>query len=399
FLLLSLEKRKNQKGHPGRQNEKTFKKYRKKLQKWAELNPENHNGKYLLIEALDRSVNNQQQNAAKLYDEAIEHAKEKHNLLLEALGNYLAADYYSANKKIAGIYARDACRLFNEWGSEKTANRIGMLFEINDDFAVSETAVAGTAGEIPDNTGPERETSFEQRLQGCQKELEKMELEAAYQYFLKTVCTEAGADCGAILLEEEDQVKLKYMWQDGKEGFRYPAGIDMEQVEHLPKKVLRYASRTYEEVIIETRPAEGIFAGDDYIRDREGISIICLPLKYKDIFAGLIYLESKINHCFDYEIVGYIKRLSFYLVARQVLEREPEKSGKVFTNDTVNDQLTDREAEVLYYMAEAMSNKKIGEKLHISSSTVKTHTKSIYGKLEVSSRVQAVIKAKALKLV
>jgi len=71
----------------------------------------------------------------------------------------------------------------------------------------------------------------------------------------------------------------------------------------------------------------------------------------------------------------------------------------VFVKETVKDQLTERETEVLYYMAAGMTNKEIGKKLHISASTVKTHTINLYGKLEVSSRIQAVTKAKALRLI
>ncbi|NMA14663.1 MAG: hypothetical protein GX930_05430, partial [Clostridia bacterium] len=54
----------------------------------------------------------------------------------------------------------------------------------------------------------------------------------------------------------------------------------------LPKKVIRYVGRTYEEVIIEAKPVEGPFAGDDYIKNRSSISIICLPLKYNDILPA-----------------------------------------------------------------------------------------------------------------
>ncbi|HHY59940.1 MAG TPA: hypothetical protein GX504_04920 [Clostridia bacterium] len=49
-------------------------------------------------------------------------------------------------------------------------------------------------------------------------------------------------------------------------------------------------------------------------------------------------------------------------------------------------------------MAAGLSNKEIGEKLHISSTTVKTHALNLYGKLEVNTRVQAVIKARELNL-
>jgi NarL family two-component system response regulator LiaR len=52
--------------------------------------------------------------------------------------------------------------------------------------------------------------------------------------------------------------------------------------------------------------------------------------------------------------------------------------------------LTDREREVLALMIEGLNNREIGEKLVISSSTVKNHVSSILSKLETTSRTQAV---------
>ncbi|MDO9536538.1 MAG: LuxR C-terminal-related transcriptional regulator [Bacillota bacterium] len=239
----------------------------------------------------------------------------------------------------------------------------------------------------------------EERLKDRQKELEALDLEAAFIYFPDTICQEAKADFGAILLENNEQIKLEYARKDGQAAIKYPVGIDSEQVEHLPKKLLRYASRTYEKVIIEAKPTEGPFASDDHIRSRASVSIICLPLKYNHIFAGLIYLESQNNHQFNPMLVEYIQNLSFYLIAKQAMEKEPPFNSEPFINQTVKDQLTERETEVLSYMAEGLSNNKISEKLNISSGTVKTHTLNLYRKLEVNNRVQAVTRGKALDLV
>jgi len=152
-------------------------------------------------------------------------------------------------------------------------------------------------------------------------------------------------------------------------------------------------------VIINAKPTEGFFANDDYIKNRTAVSILCLPLKYNNIFAGLIYLESQNNHQFSPMTVEYIKSLSFYLIAKQALEKGEEGKSKVFAGDMVYEELTERETEVLHHMAEGMSNKEIGEKLNISSSTVKTHTLNLYRKLGVTSRVQAVTKGQKLGLV
>ena len=56
-------------------------------------------------------------------------------------------------------------------------------------------------------------------------------------------------------------------------------------------------------------------------------------------------------------------------------------------------QLTDREVEVLRLLASGLSNSKIGETLFISATTAKFHVSNIMRKLEVSRRAEAVYAA------
>ena len=62
------------------------------------------------------------------------------------------------------------------------------------------------------------------------------------------------------------------------------------------------------------------------------------------------------------------------------------------------DPISERELEVLQLIAAGLSNREIAEKLYISLNTVKTHTKNINSKLDVSSRLKAVARAKELGL-
>jgi len=59
-------------------------------------------------------------------------------------------------------------------------------------------------------------------------------------------------------------------------------------------------------------------------------------------------------------------------------------------------ELTERELEVLRYLADGLPKREIGEALFLSFNTIHSHTKSIYQKLRVSSRQAAVERAREL---
>ncbi|MES2132143.1 MAG: LuxR C-terminal-related transcriptional regulator [Bacteroidota bacterium] len=61
--------------------------------------------------------------------------------------------------------------------------------------------------------------------------------------------------------------------------------------------------------------------------------------------------------------------------------------------------LSKRELDVLNVMARGLSNEEIAGKLFVSLNTVKTHSSSIYLKLDVKRRTQAIEKAKRLNII
>lgn len=56
-------------------------------------------------------------------------------------------------------------------------------------------------------------------------------------------------------------------------------------------------------------------------------------------------------------------------------------------------ELTEREREVLSLVAEGLTNREIGERVHLAEKTVKNHMTNILGKLHVRSRVEAALLA------
>jgi DNA-binding NarL/FixJ family response regulator len=58
--------------------------------------------------------------------------------------------------------------------------------------------------------------------------------------------------------------------------------------------------------------------------------------------------------------------------------------------------LSERELEVLQWLASGVPNREIGRRLYITENTVKRHVYNIFGKLNVRNRTQAALQARKL---
>ena len=89
------------------------------------------------------------------------------------------------------------------------------------------------------------------------------------------------------------------------------------------------------------------------------------------------------------------------LLARMeaVLRRTQIYSPKTKSVNTSLEPLTSKEKEVLKLAAMGNSNKDIADKMYVKEVTVKTHLNSIFKKLKVSNRTQAVLLAMQTEIV
>ena len=58
-----------------------------------------------------------------------------------------------------------------------------------------------------------------------------------------------------------------------------------------------------------------------------------------------------------------------------------------------NKKLTARELQVMYYVAEGLNNREVAERMYLSVHTIKAHLESIYSKLSVHNKIQALVYA------
>jgi len=92
----------------------------------------------------------------------------------------------------------------------------------------------------------------------------------------------------------------------------------------------------------------------------------------------------------DWAAADVVKAVRMVGIGMEVFEPSVEPDGPA---------LSEREREVLTEIATGATNREIGERLYLSPHTVKEHTSSIYRKLDVRNRAEAVKDAQRLGLI
>ena len=72
------------------------------------------------------------------------------------------------------------------------------------------------------------------------------------------------------------------------------------------------------------------------------------------------------------------------------------RPGKYFLLHPLIEPLSPRELEVLQLINQGLSNQEIADRLFLALSTVKGYTRTIFDKLQVERRTEAVARARAL---
>ncbi|MFN3477697.1 MAG: LuxR C-terminal-related transcriptional regulator, partial [Candidatus Methylomirabilales bacterium] len=122
------------------------------------------------------------------------------------------------------------------------------------------------------------------------------------------------------------------------------------------------------------------------------VSHLVVPFKRSDRFA-LVHIFRDVSR--RKEIEQFVQEFSSSLT--KLSESRRSDSSQRLSSDPVK-SLTPRELQVLKLMAEGFGTKAIAEKLLISPSTVGNHIQSIFSRLRVHSRLEAVALAFRLRL-
>lgn len=110
--------------------------------------------------------------------------------------------------------------------------------------------------------------------------------------FLDMALKSAGADKGCLVLEKAGRLFVEVSGEAGLETVVKP--VPLENSDKISAAVARYVARTREMVVLNDGEEAGIFSGDKYIMQYRPQSIVCLPVLFQGLPAGVLYLENSL---------------------------------------------------------------------------------------------------------
>ncbi|MDF1740594.1 MAG: response regulator transcription factor [Verrucomicrobiales bacterium] len=136
------------------------------------------------------------------------------------------------------------------------------------------------------------------------------------------------------------------------------------------------------------------------LRDMSGIEVAAELKGFRILMLSSFMQEEDVRRAFEAGILGYmskdknsdelLKAIREVGAGRQYL---PPEISLLLAKSEWSAHLTDRELEILQWIARGKANKEIGTELTLSENTVKNHVKSILSKLNAKDRTHAVTEA------
>jgi PAS domain S-box-containing protein len=258
------------------------------LREWVESCRETFHDKYTLVLAELARIEGRELDSMRLYEEAIQAARNYGFVQNEAIGNELAARFYFDRRygTIAETYLRNARYCYLRWGALGKIEQLNERYpKIEEQASVRPTTTIGTSVEQLD-------------LGTVMKASHAVSGEIVLEKLIKTLMVialeHAGAERGFLILSHGEELRIAAEAGTGRE----EAEVHLQQapirLSDLPDSLLRSVVRTQESVILDDATLQNLFSEDQYFRQQRVRSVLCLPLVKQAKLMGLLYLENNL---------------------------------------------------------------------------------------------------------
>jgi PAS domain S-box-containing protein len=266
--------------------------HREQLSEWAEIYPPTFSDKHFLVSAELARIEGRDADAMRLYENAIQSAREHGFVQNEGLAHEVAARFFAARgiEAIFLMYLRNARNCYERWGAfgkVKQLNERHPLLRV-DQLPASATATIGSSV---------RQLDAETVVKASQALSSEIVLPKLIEKLMRIALEHAGAERGLLILLRGSEARIEAEATTGQ-------GIPKVSVRHklitsldLPQSALQYVIRTRERVVLDDASVRNLYSNDEYLRLTRARSVLFLPIVKQTELIGALYLENNLTPC------------------------------------------------------------------------------------------------------
>ncbi len=293
-------------GDERRQHFEALVAHHKQIAVWAEHNPVTFENRAAIVGAEIARLEGRVLDAQDLYEKAVRSAHTHGFVQNEAIANERAGGFYAARgfETIATAYLRNARHCYLRWGADAKVRQLDELYPqigagrpISDATATIETRV--------EHLDLATVIKVSEAVSG------EIVLEKLIDTLMRAAIEHAGAERGLLILPRGADYRVEAEATIGSDDVNVVLRQAIVTAADLPSSVFQYVVRTKESVLLQDACGQNIFATDEYIREHQPRSLLCLPLVKQTRLLGVLYLENRLTpHAFTPARMAVLKLLA-----------------------------------------------------------------------------------------
>jgi predicted ATPase/signal transduction histidine kinase len=264
--------------------------HREQLREWAANHPSTFSDKHALVSAEFARIEGRDADAMRLYEQAIQSARENGFVQNEGVAHEIAVRFYATRgvESVAQARLRDARQCYLRWGGLGKVRELERLHPwLAEESAPSVLSVTIDA--------PVEHLDVGAVVKASQAVSGEIELSKLIQTLMRISLEHAGAEWGLLILLRGGELRIEAEAMTGRRNVEVTLRHSAVTPSQLPESVLLTAIRTCKSVLLDDAAASPLFSHDMYVKQRRPRSVLCLPLVKQGKLVGALYLENNLT--------------------------------------------------------------------------------------------------------